>query len=44
MTNREIVDFYYGRRPDLTLQQLATLSGRTVAELCKILFPYKGQA
>jgi len=38
MTDQEIVTYYYGHRPGLTLQQLATMTGRTLAQLKTILF------
>ncbi len=38
MTDQEIINYYYGPRPGLTLQQLAIMTGRTTAQLCKILF------
>ena len=38
MTDQEIINYYYGPRPGLTLQQLAIMTGHTTAQLCKILF------
>jgi hypothetical protein len=38
MTHKQIIDFYYGHRRGLTLQKLATMSGRSMAELCHVLF------
>ena len=38
MTDQEIINYYYGHRAGLTLQQLAAMTGRTTAQLCKILF------
>ena len=38
MTDQEIINYYYGHRPGLTLQQLAGMTGRTLAQLKTILF------
>jgi len=38
MTDQEIINYYYGHRPGLTLQQLAAMTGRTLAQLKTILF------
>jgi hypothetical protein len=38
MTHAEIINFYYGHRPDLTLEKLAEMTGHSISELCKILF------
>lgn len=38
MTHAEIVNFYYGHRPTLTLKELSNMTGYSVSELCKILF------
>jgi len=38
MTDQEIINYYYGHRPGLTLQQLSAMTGRTLAQLKTILF------
>lgn len=38
MTNQQIIAYYYGHRRGLTLQKLATMTGRSVADLCRVLF------
>lgn len=38
MTNKQIINYYYGHRRGLTLRKLAIMTGRTTAQLCKILF------
>ena len=38
MTHAEIIHFYYGHRPELTLKELASMTGYSISELCTILF------
>jgi hypothetical protein len=38
MTDKQIIAYYYGHRRGLTLQKLATMTGRSVAQLCHVLF------
>jgi hypothetical protein len=38
MTHAEIINFYYGHRPDLTLKKLSDMTGFSISELAQILF------
>jgi hypothetical protein len=38
MTHAEIINFYYGHRPNLTLKKLSDMTGFSISELAQILF------
>jgi len=38
MTHAEIIHFYYGHQPELTLKKLSEMTGYSISELFTILF------